>query len=206
MDVLAFVFLLTGYIWAILPLTGAKPSGNTLFTVAAIALVVVSLWWKGITPKQAGFRVDNLVPALAIYLGSSIAYAGVVLFAYRDSLVAPVTGGTGITRIGWALLWAFLQQLCLLSFLFNRLRKILGREVPAVLATAGLFAFFHAPNPFLMGYTLGGGLLAASLFRKWPNLPAASLAHALASAMVGSLLPHPVTGWMRVGPLYWWVK
>ena len=210
MDVLVFVLLLTVYIWLVLPWSAAKPSVNTAFTLAAIALAVISMWWKGVTRKQSGLRLDNLPAALAAYLGCSAAYAGAVLLLYRNSLVVPVlpaaTGSSLYYRIGWPLLWAFLQQLCLLSFLFNRLRRILGREVPAILATAGLFAFFHVPNPFLILYTLGGGLLAAFLFRRWPNLPAASLAHALASALVGGFLPREVTGWMRVGPLYWWVK
>ena len=98
---------------------------------------------------------------------------------------------------------AFLQQLCLLAFLLTRLRDILGRDVLAVVATAGIFAFFHLPNPFLTLYTLGAGLIATSLYLRWPNVLAAALAHAAASAIVDKLLPKAITGGMKVGPGYW---
>ncbi len=204
MDVLAFILLITIYIWVVLPLTGASSVWNTVFTLGGISVAVISIWRKRVGRERAGLRWDNLLPALGVYLGSSLLYAGAVLFAYRNSLVSPPAVSLPIDRIAWGIVWAFLQQLCLLSFLLNRFRRILERDAPAVLAAAAIFAFFHLPNPFLTLYALGGGLIAASLFLRWPNLPAASLAHALASALVGRYLPREVTHFMRVGPLYWW--
>ena len=168
-----------------------------------MGVVAYSFWRNGTGPDRTGLRVDNLLPALAVYLGVAVSYAGAVLVWHHDAV--------GQRALTWPDAWdvtvfvfkAFVQQLCLLAFLLTRLRDILGRDVSAVLATAVIFAFFHLPNPFLTLYTLGAGLIAASLYLRWPNVLAAALAHAAASAIVNKLLPTAITGGMKVGPGYW---
>jgi membrane protease YdiL (CAAX protease family) len=78
-----------------------------------------------------------------------------------------------------------------------------GRSLLAAVAAAGTFALLHMPNPFLTLYTLGGGLILTVLYLRLPNLLAATLAHALASALAKEVLPSVVTGGMKVGPNYW---
>ena len=204
-DVLLFIGILVIYIWVVIPGTLGAPFWKTLFTTLAVAVAALSVWRNGTTWQSVGLRLDNLFPALLVYLGLALPYAGLVLFWHRGSI-----GSGGLEWPGaiWGaaglITWAFAQQFCLLAFLLCRLRQILGRDVAAIVAAAGIFAFFHLPNPFLTLYTLGGGLILAALFVRLPNLWAAALAHAAASALVGGLLPAVITGSMKVGPLYLW--
>ncbi len=201
MDVLSFVGILTVYIWVVVPGTEGSPLWRLLFTGTALGLVGISLWRNRVSPKRIGLRLDNLLPALGLYFAVSLTYAGFFLFWHRASIATDVAWpdlpGT-LRFVGWA----FLQEFLLLAFLLNRLHQILVRERPAILATAAIFAFFHLPNPFLTLWTLGGGAILAWLFLRKPNLLAATLAHATASALVGGLLPGAITGFMRVGPGY----
>ena len=203
LDVLAFAGVITLYIWAVLPATGGDPGWNTAFILLAVAVAVFSVWRWGGTRERIGLRLDNFPRAIVAYLAAALPYAGAFLLWNHGSLVRgegwPDFGGAAGT-VGWA----FLQQFCLLAFLLTRLRGILGRDFTAAVSAAAIFAFFHLPNPFLTLYSFGGGLIVCLLFLRWPSLPAAALAHAMASALVSGLLPGEITGWMKVGPLYLW--
>jgi membrane protease YdiL (CAAX protease family) len=201
-DVLVFVGVVAAYLWVVLPVTAGRPAWTAAFILAAVALAAFCTRKKGITRERAGFRLDNLPAALAAFGAATLLYGGAVLVLCRDSLRPGADLWPGFDRIAWMLLWAFLQQFCLLSFLLNRLRQILGRDGPSVATVAILFSLLHLPNPFLTLYTLGGALVLGFLFLRWPNLPAATLAHAGASFLAGRLLAPELTGWMRVGPLY----
>lgn len=206
-DVLSFIGILLVYIWVVIPETGGHSLLKVVFTASALGVAIWSVRYRNGKrwERKAGFRTDNLPRALLIYLGASIPYAGLFLFVNRGALVGREFEWMDFGNVAMLLFWAFLQEFCLLAFLFNRLRQIFGgREAPAVLVAASIFAFFHFPNPFLTLYTLGGGIILAALFTRWPNLLAASLAHAAASALVGGMLPGAVTGWMKIGPLYLW--
>ena len=204
MDVVSFIAVVVLYIWVVLPFTNGDPFWNGVFIVAAVAVAVVSFWKRRVSLARLGLRVDNLLPASLAYLLASVSYAGLVLLWHREILGTKAWQWPEPDRLFWFLIWAFLQQMCLLAFLLNRLQEIFGGRRVAVLAAVGVFACFHLPNPFLTLYTLGGGLIVAVLFLRLPNLLAAALAHATASALVSGLLPGVVTGRMKVGPLYWW--
>jgi membrane protease YdiL (CAAX protease family) len=202
-DVLSFIAVITAYIWVVPPSTAGKPVWSWLFVVGIVSLAAVSLWRKGVTWSQAGLSFKNLPRDIAIYLGASVSYAGIVLLCCASKIELMERDWPDVRRIPWQLTWAFLQQFCLLAFLLNRFRQILRRDAWAAVAAAATFAFFHLPNPFLTLYALGGGLIAAFLFLRRPSLVAATFAHAVASALISNLLPAQITGWMRVGPLYW---
>jgi len=204
-DIILFVALLTLYVWVVLPVTAAKSPWKEVFILAALGVATASTWRSGATARECGIRLDNFPRSAALYGTSALAYSAVTLFWFRERLGRPVEPWWPSPRgVAWLLLWGLLQQYCLLSFLFRRLRKILRKDLLASLTAAGIFAFFHLPNPFLTLYTLGGGIIATLLFLRWPSLPAAGLAHMVSSLLAGGLLPGDVTGWMRVGPLYGW--
>jgi len=207
MDVLLFVGLLTGYIWLLLPLTGGQARWDPFCVLALLAVAVTSVRQRALTRREMGLTFRDFLPAVLLFLSATLLYAGAVLAYHRHVLVLPPGPGRAWPwRLAWGIVWALMQEFCLLSFLLARLRRILGRSVPAAVASAAIFAFFHLPNPFLTAYAFGGSLIAALLFLRWPSLPAATLAHALASALVGSFLPELVTASMQVGPAYFWVK
>ena len=204
MDVLAFLGIVAGYLWIGLPITAANPAWNAAFTAAAVVFAAGCAWRKGITWRGAGMRVDTLAYALPCYGLAAALYAGGVLLVLRGSWRPLPAEWPGIAKIGGALLWALLQQFCLLSFMLGRLRQILGRDLAAAALAALCFALLHLPNPFLTLYTFGGGLVLGLLFLRLPSLPAAALAHAAASFAAAKCLAPETTGWMRVGPLYLW--
>jgi hypothetical protein len=202
MDVLVFAGILLVYIWVVQPLVGGHAAAYGITLAILLGIAIRSVWSQRLTRKQQGLRLDNLAPALAVYLAATVAFAGTVILALGDWSSLPTGNWPPWNRIFQLLLWAFAQQFCLLGFIFMRLRGLLARDALAVLAAAAIFAFFHLPNPFLTLYTLGGGIIAASLFRRWPNLLAATVAHALASILVVWLLGMEAIGGMRVGPGY----
>ena len=207
MDVVLFTVLVTGYLWLIMPLTHGHSLWDPICILALVCFAVVAVRRQKLTRVEMGLVLRNLPQAASLFLGATLLYAGMVLFYYRDVLVHPgVDGNVRLGRLVWRIVWALQQEFCLLSFLLVRLRQIFGQSTLAVVISALIFAFFHLPNPFLAAYALGGGLIAASLFLRWPSLPAAILAHVTASALVGNLLPMSVTAGMRVGPLYFWLK
>jgi len=204
-DVVLFIAAMLTYIWVVIPWMGVSPLVNSLFIVGIVSLAAFSLWRKGVPWNKVGLSSRNLSQGTAIYIGAGVSFAGLVLLYYRNSLGLMTEGWPDPRRVPMYLTWAFLQEFCFLSFLLNRFRQILRRDAAAAVTAAAIFAFFHLPNPFLTLYTLGGGLIATFLFMRWPNLVGATLAHALASGLVSNLLPPVITGWMRVGPLYWWI-
>jgi len=203
MDVLFFTVLIGVYIWVVEPSFG--PSRPLLGPMILIGLWIAgsSLRRHGATLKRIGIRFDNLLPALLLYGIVSVTLAGVVLWLYRDRISWPALGPRHL--LGWItyFAWGFAQQFCLLSFLLTRLRAIIGRDIPAVLLAASIFAVFHLPNPFLTVYSAVGGLVSTTLFLRWPNVFAAAFAHATASCLVYWLLPPEVFGNLWVGPRFW---
>jgi membrane protease YdiL (CAAX protease family) len=204
MDVVCFSGVLILYIWIVQPATGGHPLLEMVFISAALTIAAVSLRRAGAGPKEMGLRVDNILPALVMYLAASILYAGSVVLWNQGSVEEWGVGWPNPLGVVESVVWAFLQQFCLLAFILSRLRETFDRKLVAVVGAAGLFAFFHLPNPFLTLYTLGGGLIICTVHLRWPNIPAAALGHATASSLVDGLLPNAVTGSMRVGPSFWW--
>ena len=96
-------------------------------------------------------------------------------------------------------MWATTQQYALQSVILLRLEDS-GLRGGSPLAAATLFSLVHAPNPGLMILTFLGGLLWCSTFRRYPNLFAVSLSHAVLAVVVASTLPAGVTGGYRIGP------
>jgi len=203
MDVLLFTALIAAYIWIIEPWTGP---GRPLYgpvILAGLGFAGASLRRHGATWKRIGFRSDNLLPALLVYVLASVTLAGAVLWWYREFVIWPEWGPRYLLRWMLYVAWGLVQQFCLLSFLLTRLREITRRDLCAVLAATAIFALLHLPNPFLAVYTVFGGLVSTALFLRWPNVFAAAIGHATAACIVNFLIPLEVFGSMWVGPMYW---
>jgi len=201
MDIAAFTLVLVASIWLFEPLTRA-PGLLTWTALAGIAIAVGSVVWHRYSPARLGIRIDNLLPAVAVFVPLSLLYAAAAILVCGGFTPQP-QAHPWYRGIPWRLTWSFLQEFCLLSFILNRFLDLLHRSAAAVLAASVLFALLHLPNPFLTLYTLGGGLILTLVFLRFPNLFAATLAHTLASLMASLFIPGAVTGSMRVGPLYW---
>ncbi|HKG22233.1 MAG TPA: CPBP family glutamic-type intramembrane protease, partial [Blastocatellia bacterium] len=88
--------------------------------------------------------------------------------------------------------WALLQQYMLLAFAHRRFRVITGSGRVSVIASAGLFAILHLPNPVLTVVCALGGLIWAREYERDPNLFAHAITHTVASAFLANSLP----GWL----------
>lgn len=96
------------------------------------------------------------------------------------------------------LLWTLQQQYLLQSFFLTRFESLLGGG-RAVLAATLLFSFAHLPNPILVPATFAMALVFCSLFRKYRNIYALSVAHAMLGLALAAAVPETATRHMRVG-------
>jgi membrane protease YdiL (CAAX protease family) len=99
------------------------------------------------------------------------------------------------------IIWTFVQQFMLQSFFYVRMEALLGSRW-AVFATAILFAAAHIPNPVLTFTTLLGGLFFCEMFRRYRNIYALGLVHAILGLTVAASCSDAVLHHMRVGIAY----
>jgi hypothetical protein len=195
---LGLMVLVVEMIEWVVPLTGNNPTAYGVFAAAIAVLMAVCFVRDGLGPKQLGIRLDNFIPTLVDLLPF------VVIF-----IIAVVSIGlaAGSIRLGdrfWSMLavvppWALLQQYMLLAFAGPRLRILLGRGEAATIATAGLFAILHLPNPALTIVCAAGGFIWASEYARRPNLLANTVTHTVASAFLANSLPRSLLRNMVVG-------
>jgi len=207
-----------------------RPTAAAVEIAAMSALILSYIWWwedgfhgdfyvcvalylcigvashvrRGESAREIGLRVDNLGAALR----QALAFVGPLI------LISPAVGlALDTIRIPAASWWwlpgaaerfasGALQQYGLLCFFYRRVQELVPGTWPPLLTTAGLFALFHLPNPFLTAVTLGAGILSCWLYRRVPNLWALGLSHALLSMSISRCLPLSITVHMRVGPGY----
>jgi membrane protease YdiL (CAAX protease family) len=171
-----------------------------LVLLVATLLVVTHLRDRR-RPREIGLRVDNLGSALRAYCAP---------FGIALALLVAVGLAAGTLRLGPRFLgmlagvpaWAFLQQYMLLAFAHERFRIALGGGWPSVLASAGMFALLHLPNPALTVACAAAGLVWAWQYERGPNLFANVATHTLGSAVLANALPPSVLKSMVVGYNY----
>lgn len=174
---------------------------RTAFVLMFLALGTYSHLRRGETLWDIGIRLENFLPAarLALPYVAPLAIVPILIGAALGTLsldaLREVPG-----KLPWKTIYATAQQYGLLAFYFRRFSEVLPGKWRPIFAAAGIFAFYHLPNPFLMVLTLGTGSLACWLYRRTPNLLVLGLFHAVASYAISCSLPHTVTFGMRVGP------
>ena len=185
--------------WALTPfLVSAWPlAGPPLF---ALALMLYSHHCRGETLQSLGFSGRYFDRALLLLAGPTLLGIGALIFAsyLTHSLHLPQRF---TVRLSLLPLWAVLQQYIMLGFTYQRLRQLLVAG-QAVIITAGLFAFVHAPNLSLMLLTFVGGLIWSFIYERAPNLFASAISHALLSATVLITVPESILPSMTVGYHY----
>lgn len=189
--------LILAVIWS------ARPLQRYLWMTAVAALagmIVLEAWGRGTAWRDAmGLRRKNFLRLLWV-AGVALAAAGVaiVVSARMGTLHTP-HGFVDFVRTYWGYaLWTFVQQFLMLGFFLTRLRRLMGSGAAAV-ATAGIFALAHLPNPILAPLTLVCGLAACFLFLHYRNLYPLAMAHAVLGITVAISIPGPVVHNMRVG-------
>jgi membrane protease YdiL (CAAX protease family) len=105
-------------------------------------------------------------------------------------------------RFAEYLVWAFLQQVGLQTFLTRRMQQVFRHPAAVAFASSVLFALIHLPNPLLMGFTLVGGMFWCLSFQKAPNLYALALSHAWLAVTALVCVPPAWMHQLRIGPDY----
>jgi membrane protease YdiL (CAAX protease family) len=158
-------------------------------TVKAIAIAAV---WIGVfgpvlaervSARKLGFGCDGLRASLWIMPAALHGLAGEPLWR----------------RVAAYIPWAFAQQFAAQCFFFRRLETLRGNGVTTVLMTSLLFAGAHLPNPVLVPATLLAELLWTLAYRRYRNLYAISIAHALLAVAVAVAVPEAWHHHMRAG-------
>lgn len=185
--------------WALTPfLVSAWPlAGPPLLT---FVLMLYSHRCRGETVQTLGFSGRHFDRAVLLLAAPTLLAIAALIF------VSCVTHSLHLPDRFWARLsvlplWALLQQYVMLGFIYQRLRPLLGAN-QTMIATAGLFAFVHAPNISLVILTFFGGLIWSFVYERAPNLFACAISHMLLSATVLITVPESILPSMTVGYHY----
>ena len=183
--------------WAV-PVMGNSAAVYGGFAAIIAVLMAGCFLRDGLSLRQLGIRFDNFIPALGDLLPFLIVFVlslvsiGVVCGSVR-------LGGRFWSMLAVVPLWALLQQYMLLAFANHRFQVLFGTGTAATIATAGLFAALHLPNPALTLVCGLGGYIWAFEYGARPNLFANALTHTVGSAFLANTLPHSLLKNMVVG-------
>jgi membrane protease YdiL (CAAX protease family) len=194
--------------WAVLALVGFSKLWLAVPVSLALALMIASHRVRGETPRQLGWRLDNLWDALRVLLPLMAAGAlllalwGWVWFGGRFRVGGWRAGWWGLGFPVWGVAWGLVQQYVLQAFINRRAQEIFGAGWLSVLLVALIFALLHLPNPWLTAATFLGGLVWAHSYQRAPNLFALALSHAVMTWVLVSTIPSDALHGLRVGYKY----
>jgi hypothetical protein len=157
------------------------------------------------TPKNLGWRADNLWPATkqaVVIIGGMILgllLIGLALGAPRHfppNLISP-------HRLWGYFAFCVLQQVALNSLLQNRMLEIVRRNWLSAFFTGAIFAACHWPNPVLVPLTFIGGTAMAWMFARQRNIIPLAIGQAILGSLVFWAFPLAWHHHLRVGPGYY---
>ena len=189
--------------WAVLPLFGRNYFAGLVPVGAAFALMLLSHRACRESPRDVGWRLDNLRRALGLLAAPMLAatlFLALVGWLFGSLRIGGLRPGWPlIVTYFWLFLWGLLQEYPLQGFINRRAQMVWGRGAGSILFVACVFALLHLPNPWLMLATFCGGLLWAWQYQRAPNLFAAAFSHSLMTVALVTTVPYSALGGMRVG-------
>lgn len=189
--------------WVVLALAGDKSPLMIPPVALAFAFMIHSQITRRESARELGLSFSNFLPAMKLLLAPMLIFTSLLMF------VAWIAGGANFFR--WSggqsilgmpalgLLWGFIQQFALQSFINRRAQIVWGKGAKSVLLVAAVFALLHFPNPALTLATFVGGLVWAWVFQREPNLWALALSHSLMTWVLVSTVPASLLNGLRVG-------
>jgi hypothetical protein len=194
-----WIELSIGYGLILLVIWTPRPLQTALYlTTIAVLLAIFGASFEGWAAM--GLDAANFLRSLWI-VGMALLLAGIaVLVAVRMHTLHVPNGATAfLRRYGGYAVWSLVQQILLLDFFLLRFLRLLSTKKSAVMASAGIFALAHLPNPILTAPTLLWGLVACMLFLRYRNVYPLAIAHAIFGICIAITVPGPVSHDMRVG-------
>lgn len=191
--------LTSGYGLILLVIWTPNPWQRWLYFVTMCWVVLVTAFAyenrKTMGLKFDGFLRSSWIIGVALVM---VAVAAAVA-SQMHTLHYPHSIRTFLGRFGGYILWSFVQQFLLQTFVLLRLLRLLQNDKWAVIVAAGLFAFAHLPSPILTIATILWGLAACSLFLRYRNLYSLAIVHAMLGICLVITIPGHVDHNMRVG-------
>ena|SRR5215469_1965889 len=171
-----------------------------LFSLAALIWVIATSIFPKRNATHLGLTSIGFRKSVWVISASAVIAAAFVGAAWLSGSLHPAFGARthSYTYLAYAF-WAVIQQFLLQSYLFVRFESLLGDGRKAVLACAILFAIVHIPNPVLTVATFAAGLLFCEVFRRYRNIYAIAIAHALLGIALAVSIPSTLHHDMRVG-------
>jgi hypothetical protein len=174
---------------------------QALWGMAALAFAFVMTAASARPAEELGLDPRNwvrgwwLVPAAA---GLALLMIG---GGYLSGTVhCPTRWNHPFVHAGLYMTWAVIQEFLLLSFLYVRLNAQIGWY--SMLATASLFSVAHIPNAALMAATFLLSLVLIAAFRRYRNLLAIGVSHAILGIALAMSMPDSIVHRMLVGKAY----
>lgn len=173
---------------------------QTMLYFTTIAVLLAMFWRSFEGWTVMGLRATNFMRSLWVVGLASLLATAAVLFAIRLNTLHVPDSPVLFLKTYWGYaVWSFVQQILLLDFFLLRFLRLLPGKKFAVIATAGIFALAHVPNPILAPLTLFWGVAACLLFLRYRNLYPLAIAHAILGICIAITVPGPVSHNMRVG-------
>jgi membrane protease YdiL (CAAX protease family) len=172
-----------------------------IWSAAAVLWVTLATAASRRSSRQLGLRISG-AHLLFWATGTAAVIGGLmILSGWYVGSAHGLHAARPFIRVLLYSVWALAQEFLAQSFMFVRFEAVLGGRW-AVLCTAVLFSLAHIPNPVLMPATLVAGLVFAWAFRRYRNVYAVGLAHALLGLAVAVSFPDGFVHHMRVGAAY----
>ncbi len=188
--------------WVFLSFLRAQRWLLTVPVAVALAYMFVSHAAYKESPRDVGFRLDNLKPALRLLFWPTLV-AVILIVAIGWYLTGPPALGRLLRpRLLLVPIWALLQQYALQGFINSRAQVALGKGSASIALVAILFGVLHLPNPILSGLTFVGGLIWATAYQREANLFALAASHTVTSLTLAMAMPLNVINGLRVGFKY----
>jgi len=171
------------------------------WSVATVLWVILATAVSRRSARQLGLTGAS-VQQFILITGTAAAIGGLmILSAWYGGRAHGLHTAHPLERALLYSVWALFQEFLTQSFVFVRLEAVFGGRW-AAFCTAVLFSLAHLPNPVLTPATFVAGLVLALAFRRYRNLYAVGLAHALLGLAVAVSLPDNISHHMRVGAAY----
>jgi len=199
LEVAGFAFLLESYMWI---WQGSFPGALWTVICGGILFVAASNFTHADGARGLGFRADNLLESV-FEVGTATVIVFILLAGtgWLLGTLRPIEDWE-TRRIPWIFFWALVQQYALQDFVLQRMTEVFRNPRSAALASAGVFAFLHLPNPPLALLTGIIGFVWCRLFQRHPNLFTVSLSHTILAVVLAHSFPRAWLHGMKVGPGY----
>lgn len=174
-------------------------TAKVIAMASAWIVAVGSVLAERVSARKLGFGREGLRASLWIVAAALGAFGVILTVGWSLGSLHGLAREALWLRVPAYLPWALAQQFAAQCFFFRRLEAISGNGFAAVIITSLLFAGAHLPNPVLVPATLLAEFLWTLAYRRYRNLYAISIAHALLAVGLAVAVPEAWHHYMRVG-------